>query len=170
MFSHTDIYDQLERNGQIFFALLHDADPALYTWRPDPVKWSLLEILSHLVDEEKEDFRLRIQHIFSAPETAFPSIDPEGWVKSRQYSSNVYEDKLMELVNERKVSIKYLKNLGDVDWSLGYDHPHFGRMNADMLLSNWLAHDYLHIRQITRYHFEFLKANSAVKLDYAGRW
>jgi hypothetical protein len=38
------------------------------------------------------------------------------------------------------------------------------------LISNWLAHDYLHIRQINRYCYEMLQQNTRQNLKYAGDW
>lgn len=167
---HDDIIDQLAKNGNVYQALLADDDADFYNWKPDPVKWSLLEIVSHLVDEEREDFRARISRVLQTPETAFEPIDPPGWVESRKYASNNFQEKANELVLERQKSIEWLRSLEDAQWLNGYNHEHFGRMTGTMLLSNWLAHDYLHIRQITRYHFEYLKEKCKVKLDYAGRW
>jgi hypothetical protein len=43
-------------------------------------------------------------------------------------------------------------------------------MSARLFLHNWLAHDYLHIRQINRLKFAYLKAHSDISLDYAGAW
>ena len=39
-----------------------------------------------------------------------------------------------------------------------------------MMLTNWLAHDYLHIRQIIKLKFDFLKDQSDEHLSYAGEW
>jgi hypothetical protein len=39
-----------------------------------------------------------------------------------------------------------------------------------MFLHNWLAHDYLHIRQIIRIKYDYLKKTSGEILLYAGEW
>jgi hypothetical protein len=39
-----------------------------------------------------------------------------------------------------------------------------------MIFANWLAHDYLHIRQILRLKYEYLKSISEEDLSYAGEW
>jgi hypothetical protein len=49
-------------------------------------------------------------------------------------------------------------------------HPELGMLRAKIFLANWLAHDYLHIRQIIRYQFEYLKVKTEVDLNYAGNW
>ena len=43
-------------------------------------------------------------------------------------------------------------------------------MSAENILANWLAHDLLHIRQITTLHWEYLSNMSESNLSYAGDW
>ncbi len=43
-------------------------------------------------------------------------------------------------------------------------------MTAKMFLSNWLAHDYLHLRQILDLKFNYHKLLSGDSLTYAGKW
>ena len=93
---------QLQRNLNTFKALLSDKQAAEYTWKKNQDKWSLLEIICHLVDEEKEDFRVRLRRVLEIPEKMPPSIDPVGWVKSRDYQSQNYHEKLNEFVLQRE--------------------------------------------------------------------
>lgn len=41
-------------------------------------------------------------------------------------------------------------------------------MSAKLFLTNWLAHDYLHIRQVNRMRYLYLKTQTGIPLDYAG--
>jgi len=43
-------------------------------------------------------------------------------------------------------------------------------MSASLFLSNWLAHDYLHIKQIIALKYKFLEQFSGVSIKYAGDW
>jgi hypothetical protein len=43
-------------------------------------------------------------------------------------------------------------------------------MTARSFLTNWLAHDYLHLRQILRIKHHYLKTESGESLSYAGAW
>ena len=54
-----DTLEQIENNKRVFLELLQDVDPEFIKWRPKKDKWCLLEILCHLYDEEREDFRFR---------------------------------------------------------------------------------------------------------------
>ena len=73
-------------NINIFEMLVKDVDEKQLAWKQNPDKWNLLEILCHLVDEEREDFRTRLRIVLEDPNNPFPSIDPVGWVKERNYA------------------------------------------------------------------------------------
>ena len=160
----------LEKNKQVFEALLSDISDDLRHWRPTPEKWNLLEIVCHLFDEEQLDFRARIKHILEMPLATMPPIDPAGWVKEKEYASRDYDQVVELFLAEREISIQYLKNLGGVNWQTTTRHPTLKKVTAGYFLYNWLAHDYLHIRQINRYAYLFFKKNSGLELSYAGDW
>lgn len=160
----------LERNRKVFKETLADMPQILINWKANPKDWSLLEIICHLVDEEKEDFRARIEHAFKKPGTPLKPIDPAGWVKSRDYKEQDFEKKVQQFNKERQISIAWLKTTADSDWDNYVLHPEYGVMPAHSFLYNWLAHDYHHIRQINRIKYHFLKLNSGDSLEYAGNW
>jgi hypothetical protein len=43
-------------------------------------------------------------------------------------------------------------------------------MSAEMFLANWLAHDFLHVRQIIATRFHYLSHTTGESLGYAGNW
>lgn len=165
-----EIIRQLEANAPVFRALFEGAPKEQYLWKPSPEKWCMLEVLCHLYDEEREDFRTRVRHVMEHPGTAPPSIDPVGWVSQRAYMEQDYEQKLADFLEEREQSVRWLKSLDNPPWQSSFPHGHFGPMSADYFLRNWLAHDYLHFRQITRLKHQYLRANTPQGLDYAGEW
>lgn len=164
------IIQQLDANAEVFRALLSHKDEACRRYKPDEVAWSLLEIVCHLFDEEREDFRVRVFHALQNPDHMPPAIDPVGWVTSRKYMEQDYDHRLSAFLEERKTSIRELIALSDPSWDHGFDHPQAGRLTAYTMLANWLAHDYHHIRQINRRLYEYLREKSEVGLGYAGDW
>lgn len=166
----NELIIQLSKNQQIIASMLSDIPPDFSHFKKDDQSWSPLIIICHLVDEEIEDFRARIQHFSAHPETSPPPIDPEGWVISRAYEQQDFESKLREWLSERSVSLKYLETLNPDDYTKGFDHPHFGRFTVEYLMDNWLAHDILHIRQLTRIRYHYLSAASSHSIEYAGKW
>ena len=166
----TQIKNELKRNKSVFNELLSNVSEDLYLWKPQPDKWCLLEIICHLHDEEVEDFRIRVKYVLETPELKLPAIDPVSWVKDRNYIEQDYKSKLNSLLKERDQSIAWLDSLKAPKWDNFYKHPKLGPMSARLFLSNWLAHDLLHIRQIMKLRFEYLKQISSEDLSYAGKW
>jgi hypothetical protein len=77
---------------------------------------------------------------------------------------------LKSFLSEREKSIIWLQSLNNVNWDLAFEHSKLGRLTAKHFLTNWLAHDYLHIKQILRLKYDYLKYQSGENLDYAGIW
>jgi hypothetical protein len=167
---YNKIINELSRNKEVFKDLLLGIDKSEYLWKSMPDKWCLLEIICHLFDEEREDFRARIFHLLKNPELPLSQIDPNGWVQERVYIQQNYSEKLNDFLKERERSVKQLQTLTNPRWDNEYNHPIFGKMTPKMILSNWLAHDYLHLRQILKLKFEYLKSISDETLNYAGEW
>jgi len=168
---NIDFYvTQFQNNMETIRTLLSGKSETEIHWKKNSNKWSLLEIICHLVDEEVEDFRFRLHHVLENPETIPPAIDPVGWVTSRKYESQNFQEKLAEFIHEREKSIQWLKSLSEENWEHGYKSDHFGHVNGYFFINNWLAHDYLHIRQIARVHYDYLQVMSPVKIEYAGKW
>ncbi len=167
---NAHIIAELENNYQVFKSLFSNQSKNAYLWRTKPGKWNLLEIICHLYDEELDDFRYRTQHLLEHPEKPMPSIDPEAWVLSRNYATQDYQERLNAFLSARQASIVWLKSLKNARWDNHYIHPEFGKVSAQQFLHNWLAHDYLHIRQILALKHTYLEVEGKENLAYAGGW
>jgi hypothetical protein len=168
--NYSAIIRELQRNRQVFQDLLSGLLNEEYLWKPEPSKWCLLEIICHLYDEEREDFRARLKHVFVTPEFPFPPIDPQTWVMDRKYMKQDFESMLQKFSEERNESVSWLKSLASPPWKNAFNHPKFGAISGDLLLANWLEHDYLHCRQILTLKHLYLKDHSGENLSYAGNW
>ncbi|MEP6584892.1 MAG: DinB family protein [Ginsengibacter sp.] len=164
------ISKELAKNKNIFKSIFENTEEQEYLWKPLPNKWCLLEILCHLYDEEREDFRARIQHTFENPAEPMKPIDPVGWVLERKYIEQDYKIILEKFLSERDKSVEWLNDLPNAKWNNIYYHSQLGEISAAMFLSAWLAHDYLHIRQITRTKYQYLQSLTGHDLSYAGKW
>lgn len=164
------LIQQLSQNEKVFQELLSDLPTPLRKWKPSADKWCLLEIVCHLYDEEREDFRVRIASVLEDPTKKLPPIDPPAWVAERKYMEQDFEEKTTQLLTERKHSVDWLMSLQNAKWENAYQHQHFGPMSGTYFLTNWVAHDLLHIRQIIRLKYEYLKDAGGQSLEYAGIW
>ncbi len=168
---HDHIVKKLEENIPVFISLLENNSEEQVRWKPSPEKWSLLEVINHLYDEEREDFRQRISNVLEDPFKEWLPVDPVKWVTEREYDKRDMTTSLNNFLAERKNSVAWLKSLASPDWKAAYKQPKLGEISAEKLLANWLAHDYLHIRQITFLQYSYLSHNApSIGLEYAGNW
>lgn len=168
--NHNFIINNLSQNHDVFSGLFSGVTSEQYLWRTAPGKWNLLEIVCHLYDEEMYDFRSRVKHTLESPERELQPIDPVGWVKSRNYIEKDYNEMVQKFLKERMFSIEWLHSLPSPNWQNAYQHKEWGPLSSEMFLANWLAHDYMHIRQINNIKFLYLKEASGQSLQYAGDW
>lgn len=166
----SEIIIQLESGLEVFAGLFTGISTEHITYKPSPDKWCLLEIVSHLYDEEVYDFKPRLKKILAGDHNWEP-IDPQGWVVSRNYMNNNFHKTLNNFLEERKKSADWLNNIEVTDWNVKAVHPKFGEFSAYQMLCNWLAHDYLHIRQINGVKYQMLQSSlKKDELGYAGDW
>ena len=164
------VLQQLKQNKDVFISLLKGVHKDMYLWKQIPEKWCLLEIVCHLYDEEREDFRFRTQWVLENPNEKPPAINPVGWVEERRYLEQDYNTRLQKFIDERENSIKWIESLENPNWENSYLHPKMGKLTAKHFYDNWLAHDYLHFRQITKLKLDYLDQLSGEDLNYAGIW
>jgi hypothetical protein len=140
-------------------------------WKPTPDEWSIVEVINHLYDEEREDFRLRLDLTLHQPGQPWTGIDPEGWAVERKYNERELEASLKRFLEERQRSVAWLAGLSSPDWEAGHDHPQAGELSAGDLLASWLAHDFLHLRQLAQLHWQYIGLLAEPHTTrYAGAW
>ncbi|NNL31681.1 MAG: DinB family protein [Flavobacteriaceae bacterium] len=170
MNSVASIISELDNNLNVFNSIFKTAESEFYMWRPQPDKWNLLEILCHLYDEERLDFRFRVKWVLERPNEVPPPFNPIDWVTDHDYAGQDFFEMLKKFNTERQTSIEWLNNLRSPNWAKSFDHPKLGKLSANYFFKNWLAHDYLHLRQIIKQKFDYLEYTSGTDLGYAGTW
>lgn len=139
-------------------------------WRPSDGAWSALEVIGHLADEEERDFPLRLKMLIERPGEAWPGIDPEGWAVEHRYNEATPGDVLARFEALRAASVAWLNGLDGTDWEAAYEHP-LGPLRAGDLLAAWVAHDWLHLRQVAKRRYELaVRDGLPYESMYAGEW
>jgi len=162
--------EKLRYQGQAILALAEGLNEEESRVKPDPGSWSILEVLNHLVDEEILDFRRHLGHILFTPDQPWPEIDPEGWVTEKKYNKSRLDETIQNFKSEREKSIAWLLGMSPPDWDAAISMP-WGALSAGDMLSSWLAHDLLHLRQLVALRYQ-LNADQCQPYDvaYAGKW
>jgi hypothetical protein len=170
MLDLNQIVDRMRANADAIAALASALSDAQARWKPSPEAWSLLEVVNHLYDEEREDFRIRIDYVLHRPGEQPPQIDPQSWVTARGYNQRDPRASLDAFLRERAASLQWLRGLAEPNWDAEYRAP-WGVLRAGDLLAAWNAHDHLHIRQLNELHYAYLAQQAApYSVGYAGEW
>jgi hypothetical protein len=105
------------------------------------------------------------------PGQTWPGIDPQGWSQERGYRDRDLQESLEDFLSERQTSVAWLRSLREPRWDNTYQHPLLGEIKAGSILTSWLTHDLLHIRQLTKLHFDYFSRQARpFSGDYAGKW
>lgn len=160
---------RLDKNRGVFESLVRGVKLEHARWKPSPDKWSMLEVINHLYDEEREDFRQRIKLVL-ADSKERPPIDPQNWVLTRAYNERDLDTSLDNFFAERENSLTWLRQLSAANWQNSNEDPN-GPLTAGDLLASWLAHDFLHIRQLARLHWQYVEVIAEpYRTVYGGPW
>jgi hypothetical protein len=164
------IYLELVDSTNMIQALLQGISPEEARIRPDAEAWSILEVVCHLYDEEREDFREHLDCALNRPEAEWHRIDPPTWVTARKYNEQDFREMKEKFFGERSRSLDWLKGLSNANWEAQHATP-FGNRSAGQIFASWAAHDNLHIRQLVelrRAHIE--RITQPYSIAYAGDW
>ncbi len=163
--------DQLATQAQRIEVMLAGVADEQLRWRPSEESWSMLEVVNHLVDEEREDFRTRLDILLHRPGDPFPPIDPQGWVKARAYNERDPGESVANFLIERERSLTWLRGLTDPNWDNSATAPWGGQLRAGDMAAAWASHDLLHLRQLVELHWAWnLRHATPYDVTYAGDW
>ncbi|MGH2537316.1 MAG: DinB family protein [Candidatus Promineifilaceae bacterium] len=125
------------------------AEPGVdWTRRPEPDQWSLVEVICHLRDVEREVHQSRFQATLSADNAFLPGVAADEWAAERDYQSQAGPQALSDYLQARQETLEMLANLGPTAWRRSGQHAFFGPTSLHELLFLVVRHDDLHWQQI----------------------
>lgn len=155
---------QLTANAEAIRALAQAFPVEQAHWKPSPDTWAMKDVLEHLYNEERLDFRRHLKKMWGDPP---PPMEHISLADSRQA--------LDAFLAERKDSIAWLSTLEAPDWDVT-KQIHFGpskvmTISTGDLLVSWVEHDILHLRQMVELmHAWNEQQASPYSVWYAGEW
>jgi hypothetical protein len=164
------LYQELTHSTEMIRALLTGISQEEARVKPSRGSWSFLEVVCHLHDEEREDFREHLDFILHRQHEEWHPVAPQAWVKLRTYNRRNFKSMQRKFFFERRKSLRWLKGLKNADWDIIYNSK-WGTMRAGDMFASWVAHDNLHIRQLTELRrMRIEKITRPYHIEYAGEW
>jgi hypothetical protein len=162
------LYAELSNSTDTIRSLLNGITQEEAQRKPNAESWSILEVICHLHDTEREDFREHLDFILHRQDEKYHVIDPQDWITSRKYNEQDFNEMKEKFFTERSKSLEWLKGIPNSDWDITYTSE-YGSVSAGEMFSCWIAHDNLHIRQfveLRRHRIESI--TKPYPLEYAG--
>lgn len=162
------VISQLESQGKAIAQLVNGLSVEEIHWKPDTGSWSICEVMRHLTFEEIYDFRLHLGKILGTSPSLNLEKDSDQWHAENQKQS--FDVLFAQFSAERESTLHWLGALKNKNWDESIDF-HWGNLSAGDLLSSWLAHDLLHLRQLIELRYGLaLQGSTPYRIEYAGEW
>jgi len=130
-------------------AALKGVPKKLLLWTPGPGKWSILEIVAHMRDMERDAYLARYRRILAEENPTLPDIDGDICAIRDDYRSLRLPDLLRDWLKLRKECLKLLKSVKGPRWERMGTHETAGLLTMDALLRRHaIGNDEAHLAQI----------------------
>ena len=129
----------------------------MWDYKPSPDKWSIKEIIIHMVDSEINGY-LRCRKIIAESGSAITPYDQDAWADKLHYSSRSVDTNLELFRILRIINYSLLLNLPDETWNNFINHPESGKMTLMDYLKTYVDHVDIHTKQMKR-NYEDWKNN-----------
>jgi len=158
MIDIKEIVHQLTVNAETIRVLVQAISDERAQWQPNPETWSMTQIMEHLYNEERIDFRQHLREMLNDPP------QPWGAFRDEYISVKSCRQALDAFSIERKASIAWLKTLDSPDWDLTSQATFVKEtvtLSAGDILVSWVDHDWAHLRQMIKLLHAWLEKETA---------
>jgi hypothetical protein len=98
------IIERLDQDISVIAGLVGCIEANQSRWKPTFEKWSILEVINHLADEEVENFKTRLDLTLHHPTQEWPAITPDTWAEDGTYNIRHHSESTERFVLARKAS------------------------------------------------------------------
>jgi uncharacterized damage-inducible protein DinB len=121
----------------------------LLLWTPGPGKWSILEIVAHMRDMERDAYLGRYRRILTEENPALPDLDGDVIALRSGYRSMKLPEIVRDWTKLRKECLKLLKSVKGARWERVGTHETAGPLSMeDFLRRQAMGNDEAHLAQI----------------------
>jgi len=145
-----DLLDAYRATPETLQALLRE-----YSYEPSVTAggseeaWSVVEVICHLRDSEEASLQ-RTRLMRDQPNPMLSARDPAKLAIELNYAATPLDSALSAFLNFRTDHIHELTNLRTDQWECSGEHPSVGRITIREMIAHIVAHDAIHLAQISR--------------------
>ncbi|HNW60496.1 MAG TPA: DinB family protein [bacterium] len=153
--TETDILRALEEQATQLAGLMDGVPPEREEFRYAPDKWSVREVLGHLIDGERV-FGYRAFCISRGETAPLPSFDQSQYITRSDYKERSVAELMQEFLLIRRTNVLFLRRLSEADWSqmgTASNHPVSVRALAFIMVGH------------ARHHVNVLRASYGVAAE-----
>jgi len=110
-----DIIQTLERQIENSLSLLRTIPSDKANFRYAPEKWSVKELLGHLIDSERI-FSYRALRFARNDQTPLPGYEQNDYVRNADFDRRNLADMAEEFATVRRATIQLFRSLNETDW------------------------------------------------------
>lgn len=143
---------------------------ALLLYTPAPGKWSILEIVCHMRDMERDAYLARYKRILAEDTPQLPDVHSDACALEGDYGAQKLNAVVREWTGLRRECLKLLAGVKREQWDRSGIHASAGRLTlADFLRRQAVGNDEAHLGQIesAKRHHRILTRLAAVSARLA---
>lgn len=114
-----------------------------------PGKWSIVEVLQHLVDAELV-WAVRLRMALGGDAPRLTSYDQDAWATRLRYQDASPDEALALLEALRTANLRLLRSLTPPEWRRVAVHEERGEESVERMVRHYAGHDLVHRRQLRR--------------------
>ena len=143
----SELAQELVAAVELIAQQLKRIDPAVAQHRPSPERWSIQEVVGHLIDSATNNHQ-RFVRALSVSELSFPSYEQRQWVADQHYNMAPWFD-LVDLWRYYNIHLAHvIRHLPDsslsVECTIGSKEP----VPLLSLVEDYLVHMQHHLKKI----------------------
>lgn len=147
--STYDTIGKMESSADDLFNAVFGLSDNLLNKKPAPGKWSIKEIMAHLLDAEVV-FAYRLRKVAAEPGSKLQGFNQDMWASNLGYS---YQD--FRLITDtfrilRINTVALLKNVKPEQWNNKGVHEEQGEMTFEQIAERMANHTQKHVEQIKK--------------------
>jgi hypothetical protein len=141
--------DVLRATPDALKASLKGLPRAVLLWTPAPGKWSILEIVCHLRDMERDAYLARYRRILEEETPQLPDADGDLYSLENDYRSQKLSEVVRDWTRLRREVLRLLSKVKREEWERAGIHETAGRLTmADFVRRHAIGNDEAHLDQI----------------------